>query len=256
MFDVEVYWNNFNLTSLPGVKIVNYNVTDMPKRDLNNSKLARANRSILTSAEYSEKSVTVSGFIGGEDYIELQDNFDRLKGVIQDVEGIIRVQQGSKTVEYVGTLNGVTKAHLGPNYEFTLQFTCSNPIGSHYSTFELFPPQTITTATLLKSIVVEGTFIAEPRYTITVNSVTGGTNKTITLLNGGTGKGIKVTRNWVNGDMVSITADSMQVIANTQDEDFSGQFPTFLPGNRTLQYIDDFSSRNITLSAVYNPRYS
>ena len=256
MFDTAVYYNNLNLTSLPGIKIVNYNVKDLPNRQLNNSKLARANKSLLTSAEYVDKTVTISGFVGGANWIEQQDNYDNLKGRIQEIEGIIRVQQGSKVVEYVGTLNGTSLEWGGPNLGFTLQFLCSNPIGSDFTTSPLFPPQTITSATLLKSIVVEGTFIAEPRYTITVNSVAGGTNKTITLLNGQTGKGIKITRNWVAGDIITIASDSMEVIANTTNEDFSGQFPTFLPGNRSLQYIDDFSSRNITLTATYNRKYS
>lgn len=256
MFNIAVYYNNFNLASLPGVKIVNYNVTDLPNRALNNAKLARSNKSILTSAEYSDKTVTITGFIGGDDWIQQQDNFDGLKARVQDVEGIVRVQQGSKSVEYTGTLNAITKEWGGPSLGFTLQFVCSDPIGKDFTTVPLFSPLTITTATLLQSIVVEGTFIAEPRYTITVNAVTGGTNKTITLLNSGTGKGIKITRNWVPGDVVSVASDTLEVLSNSQLSDFSGQFPTFLPGARALQYIDDFSTRNITLTATYNRKYS
>lgn len=256
MFNTSVYFNNFNLGSLQGVYIVNYNVTDMPARNLNISKLARRNRSLLTSAEYAQKDVTVEGFVGGDNWIVQQQNFDRLKSHIQDVEGIIRVVQGTSAVEYTGTLNGISKNRLGPNLGFTLTFKCANPIGRDFSSQSLFTPTTITTSTISKPLLIEGTFDAEPRFNITINSVTGGTNKSISLLNAATGKGIKITRNYVAGDIISIASDTMEVVANTQLADFKGQFPQFPPGARTLQYIDDFTARNVTITATYNRRYA
>lgn len=256
MFNIAVYYNNFNLASLPGVRIVDYDTTSMPNRVLSSSKLARANRSIMTSAEYSNKTVTVSGFIGGDNWQEQQDNFDRLKSYLQEPEGIVRITQGTKTLEYKGTLNGISRERHGNNMSITLEFMCSDPIGKDATTIQLFEPQNIITATFTKSLVVDGSFIAEPRYTITINSVTGGTNKTVSLLNAATGKGIKITRDWTAGDIVSVYSDTMEVVANAVVIDFKGQFPTFFPGARTLQYIDDFTARDVTLAAIYNRKYS
>lgn len=256
MYNISVYYNNVDLSILPGVKIVNYNVSNMPSRTLSTSKLARANRSLLTSAEYSDKSVYIYGFVGGADAWTQQDNFDRLKANIQDVEGIIRVQQGTKIAEYTGTLNSINMDRNGPNISFTLEFKCADPIGRDVTVLSLVTPTVITTSTLSKSIVVEGSFTAEPRYTITINSVTAATTNTISLLNGATGKGIKITRHFSAGDTISITSDTMEVTVNTIIEDFAGQFPTFSPGNKTLQYIDDFTARNVTLAATYNRKYS
>lgn len=256
MFNTSVFFNNFDLSGLPCVTIYNYNVTDLPTRNLTASKLARANRSLLTSAEYSTKNVTVEGYVGGTDAADQQDNFDRLKGYVQDVEGVIRVKQGDSDVEYVGTLNGLTKEYNGPLLKVTLTFQCSNPIGKDATGRQLFSPVTITTSTLTKSFQVDGSFAAAPRFTFIINSVTGGTSKSISLLNASNSKGIRVTRTWTAGDILAINSDTFEVIVNGNPTDFSGQFPTFSPGNRSLQYIDDFTARNITLSSLYTRQYA
>jgi hypothetical protein len=256
MHTTNAYFNNYNLNALPGVKIVNYNTSELPDRILTDNKLARANRSLLTSAEYASKDIQVMGFVGGDNFSEIQLNYDRLKGRVQDFEGLIRVAQGDTDVEYTGTLNGIQKEMVGPNIKFTLTFKCSNPIGRDAVGRALFAPVNITTSTLTLPFTVEGSFIATPRFTFVFTSITGGTNKTVTLLNAATNKGIKVTRNWVSGDILAINSDTFEVVVNGASIDFDGQFPTFYPGGRSLQYIDDFTTRNLTLSSIYTRQYS
>lgn len=256
MYNTPAYFNNFDLNGLAGVKIVNYNVSDMPSRTLNSSKLARANRSLLTSAEYATKTITITGFIGGSTTAILYANFNRLKGHLQDIEGIVRVSIGGSDVEYIGTLNGISKSFVGENINFTLSFLCSNPIGRDAVGSELFAPTNITSATLTKSFTVDGSFAATPRFHFVITSVTGGTTKSITLLNAASLKGIRVTRTWANGDILDINSDTFEVVVNGASIDFVGQFPTFLPGGRTLQYIDDFTTRDITLSTIYTRQYA
>lgn len=253
----NAYFNNYDLNALPGVEIVNYDVSELPSRVLTANKLARSNRSVLTSAEYETKDVRITGFVGGEDWPTVQENYDRMKGRVQDFEGLVRVGQGDTEVEYTGTLNGISKEYVGPNIKFTLTFKCSNPIGRDSVGRELFTPVVITTSTLTKSFEVEGSFIAQPRFTFVVGAVTGGsTNKSITLLNAATNKGIKITRNWTAGDILTLNSDTMEATVNGTLVDFAGQFPTFYPGTRSLQYIDDFTTRTVTLSSIYTRQYS
>ena len=192
MHTTNAYFNNYNLNELPGVRIVSYDTGELPDRILTDNKLARANRSLLTSAEYSSKNVSITGYVGGTDFPETQLNYDRLKGRVQDFEGLIRVSQGDTDVEYTGTLNQITKELVGPNIKFTLIFKCSNPIGRDSVGRTLFAPVNITTATLTLPFTVEGSFIATPRFTFVFTAITGGTAKTVTLLNAATNKGIKV----------------------------------------------------------------
>lgn len=256
MFSTSVYFNNYDLNTLPGVKVVDYDVDSMPRRNLNSSKLARANKSLLTSAEYSDKTVVIAGFVGGDDWRERQTNFNRLKGYVQDIEGIIRVDYGDSEIEYIGTLNAITKEIIGPNLAFKLSFFCSNPIGRDSTGQQLFAPTVITSSTLTKSFTVDGSFEASPRFNFVITSVSGATNKSLSILNAASSKGIRVTRTWANGDILDVNSDSMEVIVNGESIDFEGQFPKFLPGTRSLQYVDDFSTRNITMSSIYTRQYS
>lgn len=258
MYTTDAFFNNYNLNDLPGVRITSYDVSELPSRNLTSNKLARANRSVLTSAEYASKTVSITGYVGGATgFPEAQLNFDRLKGRVQDFEGLIRVTQGDTDVEYTGTLNGISKEMVGPNYKFTLSFQCSNPIGRDAVGRALFAPTTVTTATLTKSFTVEGSFIASPRFTLLFTSITGGSpNKSVSLLNAATNKGIRITRAWASGDILSVNSDTFEVVINGTSTDFDGQFPTFYPGGRALQYIDDFSARTATLSGLYTRQYS
>lgn len=257
MWTTSAFFNNFDLNSLPGVRVTSFDTSQLPSRNLTVNKLARSNRSVLTSAEYATKAITISGFVGGDGWDEVQLNFDRLKGKVQDFEGLIRVAQGDTDVEYTGTLNGMSKDMIGPNYKFTLTFQCSNPIGRDSVGRTLFSPPTITTATLVVPFTVEGSFIATPRFTIVFTSITGGSpTKSVSLLNASTNKGIKITRSWASGDILAVNSDTFEVIVNGVAVDYDGQFPTFYPGGRSLQYIDDFSARNATLSSIYTRQYS
>lgn len=257
MYTTSVYFNNVNLNSIPGVKAYNYNTNDLPARNLTMSKLARRDKSLLTSAEYSSKNIYIYVFVGGDTADEIQANFDTLKGYIQEPEGVIRVNQGGDEVEYVGTLNGITdKKYVGPTLSFTLQFVCADPIGKDAVGRELFDTTVITSSTYTKNFTVEGSFAASPRFSLTYSSITSGTNKSISILNASTGKGIKITRNFSSGDIVTINSDTFEVIVNGAPTDFQGQFPTFLPGSRSLQYIDDFSARSVSLSSTYTRQYS
>ncbi len=256
MFNVSVYFNNFDLSTLEGIKVINYNISEMPTRILNAPKLARANKSLLTSAEYANKTVSVTVMIGGEDWTEQQENLDRLKSKIQDADGVLRVQQGDLSVEYIGTLNGISKDFTGITLGVTLSFFCANPIGRDAIGSELFASTNIVTSTLTKSLTVEGSAEASPRFHLVFTDVVGGISKSVTLLNAATGKGIRITRDWVDGDILDINSDTMEVIVNSENLDFEGQFPTFLPGGRTLQYIDDFTTRDVTMTAIYTRQYS
>lgn len=255
MFTTTVYFNNFNLSSLPGVKIYDYNVTELPERTLNTSKLARADKSILTSAEYVKKPVYIYGYVGGVNKAAIDQNFDRLKGTIQVNEGAIVVEQGGLQIKYTGTLNTISKQYFGNNLKFTLEFICSDPIGKD-STPQLLLSTNIITSSITRLLVIEGSYKAFPLFNMVIDSVTDGTDKNISLLNAATGQGIKINADFENGDIVSVNSATMDVLLNSSPVDFEGSFPFFFPGTRSFQYIDDFTARDVDLTITYNRQYT
>ncbi len=254
-YTTNVTFNGTNLNTLPGVNIVNYDIVQLPSRNLTVSKLARANKSVLTSAEYSTKTVTVSGYVGGNGILEVQENFNRLRGYIQTVEAPLRLQYGTDQVEYTTTLNGVSSSMVGPNYNFVFSFVCSNPVGTSVSLSTLFNNEVITNSSKVIPFNVEGAFYAEPVITLVYTTATGATGGSISVLDAVTNRGIKIEGDFQDGDIVTIDSSTFTVLVNAAPVDFMGQFPTFLPGIRSIQYIDDFSGRSVSVSATYNRKY-
>lgn len=255
MYSTPAYFNNFNLSQLPGVSVYDYDFIESPKRNLQYAKLARADKSVLTSAEYSEKTVTITGIVCGSTKNDIEANFETLKGVVQIPEGTLRIENGGLQIEYTGTLNGITHQYMGNKLKFTLSFLCSDPIGRNRLITTLLNV-TNTLETQSWPITVLGSFKAQPNIKITFNSVSGATNKTVQALNADSGQGITVTNTFANGDILDIDVQAKLVTLNTTIIDYGGVFPTFYPGSRSFQYIDDFTSRDVSIEMTYNKQFA
>ena len=92
--------------------------------------------------------------------------------------------------------------------------------------------------------------------TLTLTSVTGGTpSKSVIISNDSTLRGITVTRDWANGDVLEIDCLNKTLYVNDTVVAYSGQFPKWTPGGSGISYLDDFTTRSATLSAVYTRRF-
>lgn len=255
MYNTIVYYNNFDISSLPGVTIHNHDFIGMPNRDLKSSKLARADKSLLTSAEYVNKPVTITGIVCGDDKNDTEDNYDALKASVQVPEGILKIEQGGENVEYVGTLNAIQKYYFGDKLRFTFTFLCSNPIGSAEATSTLLNVNN-TLTTITQSVTILGSFKVEPIFTLTYNSVTGGTNKNVSLLNAATGFGIRINEDFATSDVLVVNGQEKEVTLNSSPIDYAGNFPVYFPGIRSFQYIDDFTARDVDIVITYNKQFA
>ena len=54
-----VTFNGNELHSVADVFIYDYNAVSLPSRDINMHKLARRSKSVITSSEYTDKTITV-----------------------------------------------------------------------------------------------------------------------------------------------------------------------------------------------------
>lgn len=256
VFKTNVYFNNFNLSGIDGVSIYNHDFISSPNRVINKAKLARADKSVLTSAEYSDKTITIEGIACGSDKEGTELAFENLKGIIQIPEGTLRMTQAGLQVEYIGTLQGISHEYFGSKLKFTLTFICSNPIGRNRLITSLIDTST-TDADHTFGITVSGSFKAQPNIHLSYTSITTGTpNKTIRILNADSGQGISLTGTFATADIIDIDVDNKTVTKNGVIIDYEGVFPTFFPGSRLLQYIDDFGARNVAIVVTYNKQFA
>jgi hypothetical protein len=256
VFKTNVYFNNFNLSLITGISIYNHDFISSPNRVINKAKLARADKSVLTSAEYSDKTITIQGIACGSDKESTEDAFENLKGVVQIPEGTLRMTQAGLQVEYIGTLQGITHEYFGSKLKFVLTFICSNPIGRNRLITTLIDTST-TDADHTFGITVAGSFKAQPNIKLSYTAIVGGSpSKNIKVLNADSGQGISLTGSFVTSDIIDIDVDNKTVTQNGVIIDYEGVFPTFFPGSRLLQYIDDFTSRTVAIQVTYNKQFA
>lgn len=250
----DVWFGGNNLNSIVGVEIYNHNFNDLPSRDIKIAKIARRDKSIITSSEYSSKLITVDLDVFTGTRAGAEGVIMTLKGILQPQNAILSVLQDGNNTEYIATMNEFNIEWVGVRAVIQVTFIASDPIGKGTSDVTLLDDNT-TTATKDFSVNVDGSATAYPTFRVTVNAVTGGTtNKSITIKNGLTNQGITVTGDWANGDVLSINSDELIITLNNVVVDFTGMLPILPVGSGQVSYVDDFTTRDVDLVVTYQPR--
>lgn len=250
--DTSVFFAGNDLEAIVGAALVDHNFNDLPKREINIYKLARANKSVVTSAEYSSKEVTVRFHLKGCDRGDTEAVLQTLKSYLRPINQALIVSQGGLDVTYnSATMNEINYEWFSNKILLTIVFIVADPIGFEDVDSTFVSTTNITVAAQSITINNAGSFDAEPVVNLIVNTVTGGTSQSLSIKNETTGQGLTITRTWANGDTVEIDSDNKTVTINGTNTDFSGLFPTFPPGNGSLGYTDTFTTRSVDISATY-----
>jgi hypothetical protein len=131
-----------------------------------------------------------------------------------------------------------------------LVFTAGYPYGIETNSTS-FAETAITTSPHAMLTEFDGSAPARPFVTITLNTFSGTSNRTISLYNPTTGKVCTVTRSdWANGDVIIFDMKLKTVRRNGILQDFNGVFPEFEAGD-VIAYSDTFSARNVNISVSY-----
>lgn len=256
MYSTSCYFNGFDINTIDNVTIYNYTSIDLPNRALNISKVARADKSLLTSAEYTGKEIAVFGRISTTDKDDGEQTLDTLKGYLQQPNKGLKLSQSGTYIEWLSTLKDMKTERFGLWLKFVLIFEATNPIGEDEDVETLLNSTGQTTNTSTHSIEVGGSYKATPVITYTLTAVTGGTSQSVSIGNAEIGQSLTVTRDWTAGDIMTIDCENYEVDVNGVMVDFSGLFPYFYPGTRLISYSDTFSTRTRSIVATYNKKYA
>jgi len=251
---VAVNFDGNDLDALANVEIDNHEFNTLPGRDLNNNKLARADKSILTTAEYVDKEVTIYGRVCATERYAAEILLADIKALIQYPNRALILTQYNEQIQYTATLKSFDHSWLGNKIMFTITFYLPDPIGSAVETTS-FISDSITTTTDIFAVNNTGSFICEPTFNLVVSAVTGATNQSITVKNNVTGQGLTVTRTWTAGDILEIDSAAKTARINGSLVDFSGKFPVFYPGIGSVGYIDTFTTRTVAITSTYYKKF-
>lgn len=256
MFDniYQVSFEGNRLDQVPGVTLYNHDFTTLPSRDIKMYKLARRSLSIITSSEYTDKSISIYLDICSGTRSDTESTIADLKALLQTQNGSLNVLQANLEVSYTATMNEFNIEWNGSTAYAEIVFIASDPIGSAVNKTTLFSLNGVTTSSTSATFTVDGSYLAEPEINLLFNTVTGGTGGTVTLTNARTGQGIMITANFTNGSRLFIDSLNYTATLNGQNIDFAGLFPNFPAGTQSIAYSDTFTSRNVDILGQYSQR--
>lgn len=252
--DSQVFFGGNDLSAIVGASLIDHDFNRLPSREIRTYKLARANKSVTTSAEYASKEVTVGFHLRGCDRGEAEAVLNDLKSYLRPVSKPLIVSQGGLDVIYNGsTLNEVNMSWFSNKIILSLVFNVADPIGYEDATSTLLS-ETVTNSTASISVDVDGSFDIEPRIILDYAGITGGSAQQISVKNEETGQGITLTGDFTTGDTIEIDSAEQTVIMNGANLDFSGNFPVWPPNNGAFGYVDTFTTRTVDIIVTYEKR--
>lgn len=252
--ETDVYFGGNNLADIAGASLIDHDFNQLPQRDVKSYKLARANKSITTTAEYSSKEATVRFHLRGCDRADAERVLNDLKSYLRPVSKPLIVSQGGADVIYKGsTLNEANMSWFSNKIIITLVFLVSDPVGYEDATTQLVN-EAVTNSTATIGVDVGGSFDIEPRIILDYAAITGGSSKSLTVKNEETGQGITIDGDFTTGDTIEINSANKTVIMNGASIDFGGQFPVFPPNAGSFGYVDTFTTRTVDIIVTYEKR--
>lgn len=254
---IAVWFNNINLDTISGVFITQRQPHSIPTKEVNNLKLSNSDGSKTISANYKSREIIIEGIIGVASRPLMEATRDTLLSYLTPAEAVLELDQSGVRRKYTATVSNIVFSEAkGGFITFTITFLCADPFGYDFKVTEPSLAGAISTRNSQKSFTILGTYEALPLITVSVNSVTGGTSKYITIANARTGAAISVTRTWTGNDVLAIDNFNKTVKVNGTAVNYVGKFMSFQPTtSELLNYDDNFSTRSVTLLMSYYKRW-
>lgn len=254
---IGIKYGAFVLQNPPYNWVHSTDVYSSPESSVQTTTLAEADGALVVQQKFKSKTYSIEGVIRRNTIPELETALDEFKAAMAVKNQAFDVDYASDIRRYLSYATTVIIARSPRNTSagFSVAFVCPDGVGWSVDSTALISPTGITTSSVGIPITTQGTYKVEPLTTVTFNTVTGGTSKTVTISNGTSLRGISVTRNWTTGDVLEIDSLKMSVYVNNQPVDFTGQFPKWDVGTSELQYLDDLATRDVTIKSSYTRRW-
>jgi len=239
-----------------GIVVVDTDVYSSPKNKIQADTLAERDGALVVKQQYESKPFTVSGYLRKTTQADLEALMDTFKAAMAIKSQAFDIEHAGSTRRYLASAQNVILTRRGlTTAAFSVEFLSPDGMGWDTTSSSLITSTGITTSTLSIPFTVGGSYKAEPIIRITINTITGGTAKTIQLTNGSTLRTISITRTWTAGDVLEMDTLKGQLLVNGVAMDYRGSLPSFEPGAQTLVYTDDFTTRDVTILSSYTRRW-
>lgn len=252
---IGVSFGNYNLQA-DGATVTESDVYSAPPNDIQAVELAERDGALIVQQRYKAKRFTANGHIQKTTVSELESALDAFKAAMAVKNQAFDIDYAGGVRRYAASAENIIITRSAPtSVGFSVEFLSPDGMGWDVESTELLAPSNVSASAQSFPVTVGGSYQAEPLITVTLNSVTGGTAKTITITNGVSLRGISITRTWTTSDVLEIDSLTKSVYVNDVATDFLGQFPIWATGDGTIEYLDDFTTRSASISSSYTKRY-
>lgn len=239
-----------------GCRVHDTDVFSAPPNSIQADQLPEADGAVVVKQQYTAKAFTVNGKLQADSVADLKALMDSFKQAMAVKNQAFDVDEDGEVRRYLANAENIILTRNGPTIAaFSVQMQSPDGMGWDVDSRSLLASSGITTSTVQLPITTAGTYRAEPLIQATIGSLTGSTTNTVTISNGVTLRSISVTRSWTAGDLLEIDCLNKTVFVNNSPVEFNGQFLRFDIGAGSIGWLDDFSSRNVTISATYTRRW-
>jgi hypothetical protein len=248
----------YSPTTRVGIITNDIDFSDIATKSMSMFPIANSNLSAISSVNYPNKTITITGGVSGSSASDLDSRLDTFRGYFIGTDKNLDITYNGSTRRFIATANtvNITRGANGKYATFSIEFICTSPFGTDTSNTTALSATGRTGSSYSDAYIFLGTAPAQlPVITITINSLTGGTGAYILVGNDDTGQQIIVTNNFSADDVLEIDCYNKTVKLNGTDVDFVGGFPEFVPGASHIDYADNFTTRNFDISVVYKKLY-
>lgn len=257
-FYSEVKFNNTLFTTIPNFTIYEVDHDTPPEERINIAELARKHGGKLYYRQKAPRRITITGYINTTSRSSYLSSRDALLKLLENEEATLEIPTENDFRTYTATAQSTMFSDKGGGYaSVIITFICADPFGYEKNARTIIngTTKTASPSTFSLSEAIGGTYETPPYITLTLIAVSGGTGKYIDLSNPA-GDNIRITRNWVADDVLTIDMLNKTCKVNGSSVDFTGTFWDFSIGDNALTYSDNFTtSRKVGVIMTYRKRY-
>lgn len=258
MTQEPVYFGGVSLNIINGWMTTGVDTFRYPNRDVKNYPLAYTNKSVTTSGFYKGRPINVRGVLMLTSRNELDTAIGELRALLEPINQTLQVPiSGIQRKFNLVTVANIGFTNVAGGYiAVDIEFTTTDPFTYALQSTEVLNVLNLTSGNKSYPVTFEGTARQVPIFTYQIDSLTNGTNKTVTLINPiSPSKQIAVQKTWVAGEVLIVDCLNQTVQISGIDTEFTGNFPDWARGSGFINYTDDFTARQVDINVTYTKRY-
>lgn len=250
----DVYFNSNDLGAIENFAITDVRVEGVANRTLYDAKIANADKSVVSGANWHSKRIEIIGVISNTDKSGMETTIGTILSKCQELNKVLQLPYGGETKQFTASYETIeVRNPVGGFAEIGITFLATDPFAYDTTYTTVVTSNNLTTNNQSFGLTISEGFVQLPVITITIDSVTGSTAD-LYFSNLTNDENITINRTWTANEVLVIDSENMTVKVDGVEVDYSGYIPFLSNGYNSLWYSDEFTTRQVDISVKYRKR--